>query len=90
MIIPPLSPDDIATRGQKIYEPLRTQMERENFGKILVIDIESGQYEMDSDHHAAVQRARANHPDALLYGLRIGYPALSKRGGTWPAQRKSA
>ena len=85
-----LSPEEIASRGERIYQELRPLLESDNFGKVLVIDIETGQYEIDTDHHAAVQRARATHPGALLYGLRIGYPALSKRGGTWPATRKSA
>ena len=78
-----LPPEEIASRGEKIYQELRPLLEKDNFGKILVIDIETGRYELDTDHHAAVQRAQAHYPQALLYGLRIGYPALSKRGGTW-------
>jgi len=79
------SPEEVARRGEEIYERLRPMLEKENHGKVLVIDIVTGAYEMDSDHRRAVERAKARHPDALLYGLRIGYPALSKRGGAWPA-----
>ena len=88
--MPSLSPEEIAFRGEKIYQDLRPLLEKDNIGKVLVIDIETGRYELDTDHHLAVQRAQAYHPQALLYGLRIGYPALSKRGGTWPTTRKPA
>jgi hypothetical protein len=88
--MPTLSPEEIASRGERIYQKRRSQLERESFGKILVIDIETGHYELDTDHHTAVQRARTSHPNALLFGLRIGSPVLSKRGGTWPTTRRSA
>jgi hypothetical protein len=49
--------------------------------KALVIDIETGEYEIDDDGLAAAHRARAKHPDAALYAMRIGYPAYAKIGG---------
>ena len=75
--------------GEEIYErEIRARVEKGNVGKYLVIDIETGEYEMDDDHLAAVRRARARHADATLYGMRVGYPALAKIGGSWAAARR--
>jgi hypothetical protein len=74
--------EEIARRGQALYErEIRARVEPGNRGKILVIDIETGEYELDEDHLAALRRARARNADAELYALRIGYPALGRIGG---------
>ena len=84
MAHPRYTSDEIVQRGKEIYErELRAQVETGNEGKVLVIDIESGEYEMDSDELAAAHRALAKHPGAALFGMRIGYPALAKIGGSW-------
>jgi hypothetical protein len=45
-----------------------------------VVDIETGDYEIDADDLAATKRALAKRPDAILYGLRIGYHAAYRLG----------
>jgi hypothetical protein len=76
--------EEIVRRGQEWYEKqIRAQVEPGNEGKALVIDIETGEYEMDDDGLAAAHRAHAKHPDAALYAMRIGYPAYAKIGGGW-------
>jgi hypothetical protein len=77
--------EEIARLGKLIYErDLRARLETEaNIGKIVVIDIETGDYEMDDDHLAAVRRARAKHSGAVLFGMRIGYPTFARIGGSW-------
>jgi hypothetical protein len=80
----PYSKEEIVRRGKEWYEQeIRTQVEADHRGKILVIDIETGAYEIDDDHGVANRRARAKHPDAVLYGMRIGSPTLGKMGGGW-------
>jgi hypothetical protein len=76
--------DEIARRGQKLYEQsIRSQVETEaNIGKIISIDIESGDYEIDDDLVAAGKRLLTRHPDAALYGKRIGYNAVYALGGS--------
>ena len=82
------SVDEIAERGRALYESrIRSEVEPDNRGKILVLDIESGEYEIDSDHLAAGKRLLERHPDAPLYSLRVGYPALSRIGAALPAGR---
>jgi hypothetical protein len=77
------SPEDVESRGRAIYEQkLRKVLdEQANKGKFVVIDIETGDYELDNDDLHATKRALSKRPDAVLYGLRIGYPTAYTLGG---------
>jgi hypothetical protein len=76
--------EEIARRGEEIYQQqLRARVEPGNEGKILVLDVDTGDYEIDGDDLAADHRLRSRHPDSVFYGLRIGYPAADKIGGSW-------
>jgi hypothetical protein len=67
-----------------MYEDrIRPLVEHEHKGKFIVIDILSGEYEIDADHLAASNRASAKHPDGLLYATRIGYRAGGRIGARW-------
>ena len=46
-----------------------------------MLDIATGDYETDADDLAATKRMLAKHPDAVLYGLRVGHPAAYRLGG---------
>ncbi len=82
------SPEEIARRGQAIYDSrLRALVERDHFGKYLVLDIDSGDYEIDDDHLAASNRAAAKHPNARLFALRIGHRAGGRIGARAPVKR---
>ena len=75
-------PNGTAQRGREIYETqLRDKLEPEHFGKYLVIDIETGQYEIDEDHLTAVHRLIANKSDGKRFGMRIGYRTIGRFGG---------
>jgi hypothetical protein len=80
---PRFSNAEIDRRGQELYDRKISALveTEENIGKIIVIDIETGDYEIDSDGLAASHRAIAKHPGAALYGLRIGYDAVEGIGG---------
>jgi hypothetical protein len=84
MAHPRYSAEEVQRRAEEIYEQrLRKQVETaENIGKVLVIDIETGEYEMDADEIAVVHRALAKHPGAALWALRIGYNAMHALGGS--------
>ena len=84
-----LSKEQLAERGEKIYtERLRDTVEtEENIGKIIVIDVDTGDYEIDDDGLHASHRLRAKHPGGTLYGLRIGYDAVEGFGSA-PARVK--
>jgi hypothetical protein len=74
--------EEIGRRGQEIYEQrLRPLVETpENMGKIISIDVRTGDYEIDDDLIRAGDRLLARHPGALLYGARIGYDAVYALG----------
>ena len=76
------SREEVAERGETIYEQhIRPNVESDSKGKYLVLDIETGEYEIDQHDLAATKRMTAKCPDAVLYGLRIGYPAAYRLGG---------
>ena len=73
---PPADREAFARQAEAYYErTLRTKLEPQHKGEYLVLDVESGDYELDADEMAAIDRARAKHPDRLFYILRVGYPA---------------
>ena len=79
--------EEIARRGDEIYNArIRRLVEHGNEGKILVMDIETGDYDMDEDHLKAVHRMLARRPGAVLYSVRIGYPAVEKIGSWGPTR----
>jgi hypothetical protein len=47
----------------------------------VVIDIETGDYEVDANHLAAVERLRERNHDAQIYGRRVGSPIIHHFGG---------
>ena len=75
--------EEIDRLGQSLYDAkLRRLVEIPgNIGKQIVIDVETGDYEIDDDGLAASRRLLAKRPDAPLYGLRIGYNAVYSLGG---------
>ena len=75
--------EEIGQRGQEIYDRLRTLLEtEENIGRIVSIDVESGDYEIGEDLVAAGRRLQQRRPDARMYGKRIGYNAVYAVGGS--------
>src|SRR3972149_6475014 len=76
------SAGEIVERGTRIYEDrLRAILEPQHNGKYVVIDVETGEYELDHDHLAASDRAAARRPGAPLYATRVGSPGLAPLGG---------
>jgi len=75
---------EIARRAEELYErEIRAKVEDGNIGRIIVIDVESGDYEIADDHLTASHSAHAKHPQGVFFVMRIGYPALGKVGGGW-------
>ena len=72
---PRSSGEELAERARELYEPLRPQVETpQNIGKLIVLDVESGDYEIDDETGiASSRRLQARHPSARLFALRIGY-----------------
>jgi hypothetical protein len=72
----------IAERGERLYrERLQRVLEPAHNGEYVVIDVDTGEYEVDRDPLAAPDRAAAKRPGAPLYAARIGSPTLGRIGG---------
>ena len=73
---------EVAARGEAIYQQdILSKVEDKSKGKFLVLDIVSGEFEIDQDDLEATKRIMARCPNAVLYGLRIGYRAAYRLGG---------
>ncbi len=78
-----LSREEVGKRAKKLYEStIRQQVEiDENIGKMVIIDFESGDYEIDETGLKAARSLSAKHPNARLFGIRIGYNVAVSFGG---------
>jgi len=82
MSVDNLSPEQIVTRGQEWYDRhIREQVEPVHDGEFLVINVDTGEYEIDPDDVAASVRAMERFPDAPLYTMRVGRRAAYRLGG---------
>ena len=79
-----LNPDseEVVRRGRQMYNArLRAQLETTHPGEFLILNVHTGEYEVDRDDVAASRRARLRFPDAPLLTLRIGHSAAFRIGG---------
>src|SRR4051794_10540488 len=60
--------EELARRGREIYErDVKPRLEKADEGKFVLIDIESGDWEMDSDEMGAPDRLYARRPDGQMW-----------------------
>jgi hypothetical protein len=70
---PRYSKEEFAQLGDELYErEIRPRLRAEDEGKFVVIDIDTGAYEIDMDELAASDRLLASHPDAQMWLRRVG------------------
>jgi hypothetical protein len=76
--------EEIGRRGEELYQQaLRSKVEtEENIGKIIAIDIETGDYAIGNEVIDANRQIFVRHPDAPTWTKRIGYNAVYALGGT--------
>lgn len=76
--------DEISRIGEELYETkIRSLVETEgNIGRLISIDIETGEYELGDGLLEASSRIIQRHPDAAIYTARISYDAVLAVGGT--------
>jgi hypothetical protein len=64
--------------GQATYEKIRDEMEENYWGRMVVIDVKSGDYEIGGageDDFTVTTRLLQRRPDAYTWGELVGYPA---------------
>ncbi len=77
-----LKAEEIARRGREIYErDIRSEeFDREHRGEFLVVDVTSGEHELDPNEAEAFDRAEDKNPEGLFYLMRVGYRAAHRIG----------
>ena len=63
---------DMVAAGRARFTALRAEMEATQCGSMAVIDVGSGDYEVDASPAAARERLLTRQPGAELYERRIG------------------
>lgn len=85
---PRYSKEEHARRGNALYEQVRAHVETGNDGRIAALDVDSGAVEVADDTLTASQRLLSQHPDAQIWCVRIGRPAVHRFGPrvrvVWP------
>ena len=77
------SPQDVVRIGQEMYDQkIKSQVEPDHLGKMLVLDIESGDYEIAAEDIIAYDALKARRPDAVTYLVRIGAPTAFRISGS--------
>ena len=72
----------IDARGEAIYRnKIRPLVYPAMRGKIVVIDVDSGDYEIDDDDARAFESLLTRRPGARTWAERIGHRALYSTGG---------
>lgn len=75
-IIVKLDEEGLVAKGEEIYLRIRDRVEEKFKGKVMAIEVGSGDYFIGSTVMEAVEKARAKHVDKVFYIKRIGYKAL--------------
>lgn len=85
---PSVDPNAIAERGRALYaEKLRAFLEPKETGRYVVLNVETGEFELGDDAITPSERMKQRYPGTLFYALRVGYPAMLHRGGS--SQRRN-
>ncbi len=72
---PRLSLEELARLGAEVFErQVRPCLRPEDEGRFVALDVESGDYEIDDDDYAAVERLRGRLPEAEVWLERAGHP----------------
>jgi hypothetical protein len=75
------SKEELAQRGQTLYESsIQQQVAAGNEGKIVAIDIETGDFEVSEDTLIASDRLLERNPDAQTWFIRIGHRGVHRFG----------
>jgi hypothetical protein len=69
-------------RAREIYSGLKNIIETpDRIGQLIVIDLETGDYEIGGEGIEASHRLQARHPGSRLFALRIGYKTVDSFAG---------
>ena len=75
----PLSPEEIAARGDKLYAESIEKLVASAKGQVVAIDVHSGDFSLGDNGALAARDLRTRKPDAEVWLVRIGSRVYSKR-----------
>ena len=76
---PRRSLDELARLGAEVYDRrVRPTLQPVDDNKLVAIDVETGDFEIDEDDYTAVTRLRERRPEADIWLERVGQPAACK------------
>ena len=82
--------EEIVQRGKEIYyRDIQPLLEAGNEGRVIALDVCSGEFELADDALTSATRLRTRLPEAVTYVLRVGYPALHKTGLRYRSRKLS-
>lgn len=84
------SAEETARLGDEIYErDIRSLVEDVHDGAFIAINVASGDWAMGESELSAVDRLRAQQPDAIdVWLLRVGYRVVASIGGGAPRRSR--
>src|SRR5206468_8566090 len=87
-IRPRYSKEEFSRRGEEIFErEIRSQVADRDKNDFVLIDVETGAYEVDGDEQVASRRLRARVPEAQIWMRRVGSRYSHRFGGRLFARR---
>lgn len=74
-----LTKEEIVQRGQEIYErEIRPLVEADNKGRVVAIDVRTGEFEIAIDAITSARQLRLRQPEAFIFVIRVGYSSLHR------------
>ncbi len=74
-----LTKEEIAQRGKEIYyNDILPFIETGNNGRVVAIDVLSGQFELADDAIISSKQLRDRLTDPVIFFMRIGYPTMAR------------
>jgi hypothetical protein len=80
-----MSSEEVSQQAMKLYEAgIRETVEidsNSNIGQMVIIDVETGAYQVDANGIESARYLRQQNPNTRLFGIRIGYNVAVSFGG---------
>ena len=77
---PRFTKEEHARLGSEMYERIRSQVEPANQGRIVAIDVETGEFEVADQTLEAANHLLARCPDAQIWFVRVGRAGVHRFG----------
>jgi hypothetical protein len=76
-----LPKEEVADRGKELYEmQVRSQVETDHVGRVVAIDVETGEFAIGDNSLNASDILLARLPDAQIWFTRVGHRAVHRIG----------